>query len=86
MKTEEIATKYDIDFDEMWMFADQIHEFLGNRPPCGSLGTKKIFPDPKGIGGHCVMSNLELVKEDFSEIYHLIHKINKCCVERHKRR
>ena len=84
MKTEEIALKYGIDYDEMWRFSYQIHKFLGNRPPCGSQGLNKIYPDHKGIGGHCIMQNLELAKEDLGEIYHLIHKINKSCIERHK--
>lgn len=83
MKTEEIAMKYDIDYNEMWIFAEQIHEYLDNRPSCGSLGKKGIYPDKKGIGGHCIMQNLELIKDDISEIYEIIHKINNDCKERH---
>jgi intein/homing endonuclease len=42
-----IATKYNVDYDEMWSFADEIHKFLGNRP--------KMFPG--FIGGHCLDGN-----------------------------
>lgn len=85
MKTEEIAMKYGIDYNEMWMFAHQIHQYLDDRPPCGSPGMNKIYPDPKGIGGHCIMPNLELVKEDLSEVYDVIFKINNNCIERHRK-
>ncbi len=49
-----IAIKNNIDYDEMWSFADEIHKFLGNRP--------KMYPGY--IGGHCVIPNLELIKEN----------------------
>ncbi|MBN19315.1 MAG: hypothetical protein CL758_07590 [Chloroflexi bacterium] len=48
-----IADKYSVDYDEMWSFSDEIHEFLGNRP--------KMFPG--FIGGHCVIPNLELMND-----------------------
>jgi hypothetical protein len=47
----------------MWEFADEIHKFLGNRP--------KMFPG--FIGGHCVIENLDLVKDD---TLNLIKEIN----------
>ena len=50
--TKMICEKENIDFDEMWKFADEIHENLGNRP--------KMFPGI--IGGHCVIPNLNLVE------------------------
>ena len=43
-----IALKHNIDYDEMWSFAEEIHKFLGNRP--------KMFPGY--IGGHCVIPHL----------------------------
>ncbi|MGH7885812.1 MAG: hypothetical protein ACRENO_08975 [Thermodesulfobacteriota bacterium] len=49
-----IADKHDVDYDEMWSFADEIHKFLGNRP--------KMFPG--FIGGHCVIPNLSLINEE----------------------
>ncbi len=85
MKTEEIALKYDIDYNEMWMFADQIHQYLGNRPPVGSKGSNKLYADPEGIGGHCILPNIELVKEDLNEVYNLIHQINETNIKRHKK-
>jgi UDP-N-acetyl-D-mannosaminuronate dehydrogenase len=48
-----IAKKHNVDYDEMWSFADEIHKFLGNRP--------KMFPG--FIGGHCVIPNLSLINE-----------------------
>ena len=58
-----IAIKNKIDYNEMWSFTDEIHKFLGNRP--------KMFPGY--IGGHCVIPNLDLIKED--SLYQ-IDKIN----------
>ncbi len=58
-----IAKKYNVNYDEMWSFSDEIHKFLGNRP--------KMYPGY--IGGHCVIPNLELIKED--SLYQ-IDKIN----------
>jgi len=49
-----IARKHNVDYDEMWSFADEIHKFLGDRP--------KMFPG--FIGGHCVIPNLELIDEE----------------------
>ena len=49
-----IAKKHNVDYDEMWSFADEIQKYLGNRP--------KMFPG--FIGGHCVIPNLSLINED----------------------
>jgi len=62
--TKMICEKEGVDFDEMWKFADEIHENLGNRP--------KMYPGI--IGGHCVIPNLSLVKYDDLDI---IKKINE---------
>ena len=62
--TKMICEKENVDFDEMWKFADEIHENLGNRP--------KMFPGI--IGGHCVIPNLDLVKYENLDI---IKKINE---------
>lgn len=45
--TKMICEKEGVDFDEMWKFADEIHEYLGNRP--------KMYPGI--IGGHCLDAN-----------------------------
>ncbi|MGQ0376796.1 MAG: hypothetical protein ACT4OW_04745 [Nitrososphaerota archaeon] len=58
-----IAIKNKVDYDEMWSFADEIHKFLGNRP--------KMFPG--FIGGHCVIPNLDLIKNQTLDI---IREIN----------
>ena len=62
--TKMICEKEGVDFDEMWKFADEIHENLGNRP--------KMYPGI--IGGHCVIPNLNLV--DYENI-DMIKKINE---------
>ena len=62
--TNVIAMKHKVDYDEMWLFADEINKFLGNRP--------KLFPGY--IGGHCVIPNLELMN-DYS--LNQIKKINE---------
>lgn len=58
-----IAIKNGVNYDEMWSFSDEIHKFLGNRP--------KMFPG--FIGGHCVIPNLDLIKDDTLD---LIKEIN----------
>lgn len=58
-----IAIKNKVSYDEMWSFADEIHKYLGNRP--------KMFPG--FIGGHCVIPNLDLIKDDMLD---LIREIN----------
>lgn len=58
-----IAIKNNVNYDEMWTFADEIHKFLGNRP--------KMFPG--FIGGHCVIENLDLIKD---KTLNLIKEIN----------
>ena len=61
--TKMICEKEGVDFDEMWKFADEIHENLGNRP--------KMYPGI--IGGHCVIPNLNLIDcEDLD----VINRIN----------
>ena len=61
--TKMICEKEGVDFDEMWKFADEIHENLGNRP--------KMYPGI--IGGHCVIPNLSLAEYENLD---LIKKIN----------
>ena len=61
--TNMIAIQYNIDYDEMWTFSDEIHKFLGNRP--------KMYPG--FIGGHCVIPNLDLMH---NQTLNLIKKIN----------
>jgi len=58
-----IAIENQVNYDEMWSFADEIHKFLGNRP--------KMFPG--FIGGHCVIPNLDLISDKTLD---LIKEIN----------
>ncbi len=54
---------YDVDPDELWKFAEEIHTFLENRPI--------MYNDKKPIGGHCVIPNLDLI-EGLDEIKKII--------------
>jgi len=58
-----IAIENNVDYDEMWSFADEIHKYLGNRP--------KMFPG--FIGGHCVIPNLDLIH---NQTLDLMKKLN----------
>ena len=63
-----ITEKENVDYDEMWTFSDEIHEFLGNRP--------KLFPG--FIGGHCVIPNLQLIDErSLNQINHINNMFKK---------
>ena len=61
--TNVIAKSYDVNYDEMWLFSDEIHKLLGNRP--------KMYPGH--IGGHCIIPNLELIN---NQTLNLIKKMN----------
>ena len=58
-----IAREYNVDYDEMWTFANEIHKFLRNRP--------KMFPG--FIGGHCIIPNLDLISD---KTLNLVKEIN----------
>ena len=58
-----IAQRYNVNYDEMWSFSDEIHKFLGNRP--------KMYPG--FIGGHCVIPNIDLMH---NQTLDLIKKMN----------
>ena len=64
-----IAKKHKVDYNEMWSFSEEIHNFLGNRP--------KMFPG--FIGGHCVIPNLSLIK---SRELEQIKKINQVYLDK----
>lgn len=66
---DKLCMMYDLEYDEVWKFADEIHGFLGNRP--------KVYVDPKGIGGHCVLPNLDLVEDFLPELKDTIVRINE---------
>lgn len=51
--TNEICAKEGLNYDELWEFAQEIHQFLGNRP--------KMYPGV--IGGHCLIPNLRLIDD-----------------------
>ncbi|MDE2588668.1 MAG: hypothetical protein KGL95_03255 [Patescibacteria group bacterium] len=66
-----IAIENNVDYDEMWSFADEIDRYLGNRP--------KMFPG--FIGGHCVIPNLDLIH---NQTLDLIKEINNVYAEKVK--
>ena len=68
-----IAIEHGVNYDEMWSFSDEIHEFLGNRP--------KMYPGY--IGGHCVIPNLDLIHSD---TLNLIKKMNNTYAKKIKKR
>ena len=59
-----IAENFGVNYDEMWTFSDEIHKILGNRP--------KMYPG--FIGGHCVIPNLDLMK---NQTLNLIKTMNQ---------
>tara|TARA_B100001750_G_scaffold47461_1_gene35666 strand:- start:3957 stop:4715 length:759 start_codon:yes stop_codon:yes gene_type:complete len=67
-----IAKNYNVKFDEMWEFSDEIHKYLGNRP--------KMFPGE--IGGHCVLPNLDLIH---NQTLDMIKKMNDTYIKSKKR-
>jgi hypothetical protein len=71
-----ISDKHGVDYDEMWQFAEEPHKYLGNRP--------KFYTDPKGIGGHCVLPNLELFGDSKYEklIIETIKQINSIFIKK----
>ena len=62
--TNVIAENFGVNYDEMWTFSDEIHKILGNRP--------KMYPG--FIGGHCVIPNLDLMK---NQTLNLIKTMNQ---------
>lgn len=59
-----IASEHKVNYDEMWSFADEIQQFLHNRP--------KMYPGY--IGGHCVIPNLDLMH---NQTLNLIKEMNE---------
>jgi len=66
---DQIAESYGADKEKIWDFAQEIHESLGNRP--------KMYSNIDGIGGHCVLPNLELNHDASSEyVKNIINILN----------
>ena len=61
-----------VDYDEMWLFANEIQKFSGNRP--------KMFPG--FIGGHCVIPNLDLIH---NQTLNLIGEFNNSHSKKYKK-
>ncbi len=66
---DKICNAHNLNYDELWIFTEEIHQVLGNRP--------KTYVDRTGIGGHCVLQNLDLIEDDLPELKHIITKINE---------
>ena len=74
---DKICAAHNVNYDELWTFTEEIHQVLGNRP--------KTYVDLKGIGGHCVLQNLDLIEDDLPELKYIITKINQETTKRHSR-
>ena len=70
-----ITDRYNVDYDEMWSFADEIQKRLGNRP--------KMFPG--FIGGHCVIPNLKLINDKKLNQIDSLNELFKIFLESTKR-
>ena len=67
--SDSIAEHYGADKEKIWDFADEIQDILGNRP--------RMFSNVDGIGGHCVLPNLELNNDKWSDyMENIINVIN----------
>jgi UDP-N-acetyl-D-mannosaminuronate dehydrogenase len=51
-----VADRFAVDEKKLWRFTDEIHRFLGNRP--------RMFSG-RGIGGHCIMQDKNLLNDPF---------------------
>lgn len=51
-----LADRFGVDDKKLWLFTEEIHKFLGNRP--------RMFSG-EGIGGHCVMQDKNLLNDSF---------------------
>jgi hypothetical protein len=74
---DKICTAHNVNYDELWTFTEEIHQVLGNRP--------KTYVDPTGIGGHCVLQNLDLIENDLPELKQIITTINQETTKRYSR-
>lgn len=54
-----VCDRHGIAEDVVWKFTEEIHEILGNRP--------KMYSG-EGIGGHCILPNLELLEDKFLDM------------------
>jgi hypothetical protein len=66
---DKACSKLHLDIKEVSEFTDEIQEYLGNRP--------KMYVDRNGIGGHCVLPNLELIESILPEAKRIITMINE---------
>ena len=74
---DKICTAHNLNYDELWSFTEEIHQVLGNRP--------KTYVDQNGIGGHCVLQNLDLIEDDLPEVKRIITQINEETKNRYSR-
>ena len=57
--TKDICDREGLNWDEVWEYSEEIHRFLGNRP--------KMYPGT-GIGGRCILENLDLLDDEFLQM------------------
>ncbi len=66
---DKVCRKLGLDFQEVSSFTDEIHAFFRNRP--------KMYVDPNGIEGHCILQNLDLIEDYLPELKLIITMINE---------
>jgi len=65
---DKVCKEHALSFDDMSSFTEEIQQFCNNRP--------SFYVDEKGIGGHCVLQNLELLEDVLPEVGKIILDIN----------
>lgn len=66
---DKYCRQLNINPEEVWEFATEIHKFLGNRPI--------MYNDNLPIGGHCVLQNLELLTNEMDDVKRVITEWSK---------
>jgi len=61
--------QFKIDPNQVWEFAKEVQEFLGNRPI--------MYNDRLPIGGHCIVPNLELLIDGMDDVKKIITEWSK---------
>lgn len=75
---DKACLEFKVSYEEVWKFAEEIHEQLGNR--------WEPYVDKEGIQGHCVLPNLDLVEDVLPELKLIVSMINNETKKRYEKR